>query len=210
MAYNKIPLVPRAGGTGVANADTSTITLGGALTTVGAFATTLTMTNTTAVTLPTSGTLATTAQIPSVCYFSAYSNAGGSNVTGDGTQATVIFDTLEANSTTNSTAFDVSTYTFTSPITGLYEFTVLISATSVGGTSVNVQLKPGTGSSYFGVLKAPNASSGNENYAFSQSIYMTASSTLSVVFQISGTTKTVGYASGAANTRFQGFYVGQP
>lgn len=46
------------GGTGVANTG-KTITLGGNLTTSGAFASTFTMTNTTAVTFPTSGTLAT-------------------------------------------------------------------------------------------------------------------------------------------------------
>ena len=48
------------GGTGVANTG-KTITLGGNLTTSGAFATTLTATNTTSVTLPTTGTLATLA-----------------------------------------------------------------------------------------------------------------------------------------------------
>ena len=46
------------GGTGVNNGS-STITLGGSLTTSGAFASTFTMTNTTSVTFPTSGTLAT-------------------------------------------------------------------------------------------------------------------------------------------------------
>ena len=54
------------GGTGVANAVGSTITLGGALTTSGAFSSTFTMTNTTSVTFPTSGTLATTSQLPSI------------------------------------------------------------------------------------------------------------------------------------------------
>jgi len=47
------------GGTGVANS--STITLGGNLTTSGAYATTLTATGTTTITLPTTGTLATLA-----------------------------------------------------------------------------------------------------------------------------------------------------
>lgn len=51
---------PTYGGTGVNNG-TKTITLGGNLTTSGAFATTLTVTNTTNVTLPTTGTLATLA-----------------------------------------------------------------------------------------------------------------------------------------------------
>jgi len=48
------------GGTGVANTD-KTITLGGNLTTSGAFATTLTTTAATSITLPTSGTIATMA-----------------------------------------------------------------------------------------------------------------------------------------------------
>jgi hypothetical protein len=57
-------LSPTRGGTGVANASGSTITLGGSLTTSGAFASTFTMTAPTSVTFPTSGTLATTSQIP--------------------------------------------------------------------------------------------------------------------------------------------------
>lgn len=50
------------GGTGIANTG-KTITIGGNLTTSGAYASTFTMTGTTGVTFPTSGTLATTAQI---------------------------------------------------------------------------------------------------------------------------------------------------
>ena len=54
---------PSVGGTGVNNGS-NTITLGGNLTTSGAFDSTFTMTNTTSVTFPVSGTLATTSQIP--------------------------------------------------------------------------------------------------------------------------------------------------
>lgn len=53
-------LAGQFGGTGVANTG-KTITLGGNLTTSGAFATTFTMTNTTTVTFPVTGTLATLA-----------------------------------------------------------------------------------------------------------------------------------------------------
>ena len=61
LTTNVTGILPGAnGGTGVANTS-KTITLGGNLTTSGAFATTLTATNTTSVTLPTSGTLATLA-----------------------------------------------------------------------------------------------------------------------------------------------------
>jgi hypothetical protein len=56
-------LSPARGGTGVNNG-TNTLTLGGNLTTSGAFASTFTMTGITTVTFPTSGTLATTSQLP--------------------------------------------------------------------------------------------------------------------------------------------------
>lgn len=60
MAYKAKVLNPAAGGTGIANSDSSTLAIS------GAFASTFTMTNTTSVTFPTSGTLATTAQLPSI------------------------------------------------------------------------------------------------------------------------------------------------
>ena len=56
--WNGSVIAGQYGGTGVANTG-KTITLGGNLTTSGAYATTLTATNTTSVTLPTSGTLST-------------------------------------------------------------------------------------------------------------------------------------------------------
>lgn len=56
-------LSPARGGTGVNNGS-NTITLGGTLTTSGAFNSTFNMTGTTSVTFPTSGTLATTSQLP--------------------------------------------------------------------------------------------------------------------------------------------------
>lgn len=61
--WNANVISPTFGGTGVNNG-VKTITLGGNLTTSGAFDSTFTMTNTTTVTFPTTGTLATTSQIP--------------------------------------------------------------------------------------------------------------------------------------------------
>lgn len=63
--WNGTIISPTYGGTGINNGS-STITLGGSLTTSGAFASTFTMTGITSVTFPTSGTLATTSQIPSL------------------------------------------------------------------------------------------------------------------------------------------------
>ena len=63
QAALSLPLSPSNGGTVVSNS--STITLGGNLTTSGAYTTTLVTTGNTSVTLPTSGTLATTTGIVS-------------------------------------------------------------------------------------------------------------------------------------------------
>lgn len=64
MAFNQPNIIKAsAGGTGINNG-VNTLTLGGTLTTSGAFNSTFTMTGATAVTFPTSGTLATTTQLP--------------------------------------------------------------------------------------------------------------------------------------------------
>jgi hypothetical protein len=80
------------GGTGVNNGS-STITLGGSLTTVGAYTTSLTATANTAVTLPTSGTLATT--------------TGASNVLG----ASATASTISANTATTVDTIAMSAFT---------------------------------------------------------------------------------------------------
>ena len=87
-------LSPSRGGTGVNNG-TNTLTLGGNLTTLGAFASTFTMTGATNVTFPTSGTLATTSQIPSVTP-SALTEVNDTNVTMTlgGTPATALLQAV--------------------------------------------------------------------------------------------------------------------
>jgi hypothetical protein len=91
MAYIPQTLTAAQGGTGVKNS--STITLGGAIstansfTTSGNFALTLTQTGATNVTLPTSGTLATTAQVPSTPISIAN---GGTNATSMGTSTGIV------------------------------------------------------------------------------------------------------------------------
>lgn len=57
MGYISQPVPPQAGGTGIANAASHTITLANAFSTSGNFPITLTATGSTSVTLPTSGTL---------------------------------------------------------------------------------------------------------------------------------------------------------
>jgi hypothetical protein len=83
--WNGSLINPTYGGTGVNNG-TKTITLGGNLTTSGAFATTLTTTGTTNITLPTSGILATTSNDLSVFASTTSSQLAGvlSDETGTG------------------------------------------------------------------------------------------------------------------------------
>ena len=88
------------GGTGVNNGS-STITLGGNLTTSGAFASTFTMTNTTSVTFPTSGTLATTSQIPSLPLSLAN---GGTNASLTASNGGIFYSTASAGAILAGTA----------------------------------------------------------------------------------------------------------
>jgi len=135
MAYiGPFPVQPFDGGTGVANAAASTITLGGALTTSGAFASTFTMTNTTGVTFPTSGTLATTAQLPTLPLTGANGGTGVAN-----TGSTI---TLGGNLTTSGAFASIFTMTagttVTFPTTGTLATTAQLISTPVsianGGT----------------------------------------------------------------------------
>lgn len=107
------------GGTGVNNG-ASTITLGGSLTTVGAFATTLTTTGITSLTLPTSGTLATTAQIPiSATYITATADATLTNEFALGSLATgLLRNTTTTGIPTIATDAQVTSHLLTGYVSG--------------------------------------------------------------------------------------------
>ena len=113
--WNSTVITGEYGGTGVANTS-KTITLGGNLTTSGAFATTLTVTAGTGVTLPTTGTLATlagtetftnkTLTSPTLTGPALGTPASGvlTNCTGTASGLTAGIATLVALTATNSTA----------------------------------------------------------------------------------------------------------
>jgi hypothetical protein len=126
------------GGTGVANTG-KTITLGGNLTTSGAFATTITASNTTSVTLPTSGTLV------------------GSNDTG------TVTNTMLAGSIANNKLTNSSITVGTTSISLGSSSTTLSGVTSIdGGTSISqtltIQSTTGIGSSDSIIFKVGNNS----------------------------------------------------
>lgn len=89
------------GGTGVANTG-KTITLGGNLTTSGAFSSTFTMTNNTSVTFPVSGTLATTAQAPSALPVPLAE--GGTNANLTASNGGIFYSTATAGAILSGTA----------------------------------------------------------------------------------------------------------
>jgi hypothetical protein len=100
--WNGTAVAGQYGGTGVANTG-KTITLGGNLTTAGAFATTFTATATTSITLPTTGTLATLAGSESL----TNKTIDSSNI-GATTKGTGAFTTLTSNGATTFTAATAS------------------------------------------------------------------------------------------------------
>lgn len=113
---------PTYGGTGINNG-TKTITLGGNLTTSGAFATTLTVTGTTNVTLPTTGTLATLAGTESL---------SNKTITASSFAGSVAASTLSASG--------LVTLTNTTDATALGTAAVVLS----GGLSVAKQIRTGS------------------------------------------------------------------
>jgi hypothetical protein len=98
--WNSTIIAPTYGGTGVNNGS-STITLGGSLTTSGAYSSTFTMTDTTSVTFPTSGTLATTSQIPSLPLSLAN---GGTNANLTASNGGIFYSTASAGAVLSGTA----------------------------------------------------------------------------------------------------------
>ena len=122
---------PTYGGTGVNNGS-NTITLGGNLTTSGAFATTLTVTGATSVTLPTSGTLATlagTETLTNKTLTSPTITGGSINNTpiGASTANTGAFTSLTANAAVTFTSATASTSSTTGAV-------VVTGGVGVGGS----------------------------------------------------------------------------
>lgn len=137
------PLDGASGGTGVNNS-TKTITLGGNLTTSGAFNSTFTMTGTTNVTFPTSGTLSTTTgTVTSVAATGdgtvLNSAVTGSPITSTGTLA---FSLANAGAKTvlgNTTAGSATpTYTSSPVVSGSMTANTLVSTVATGTAPLTV------------------------------------------------------------------------
>jgi len=120
--WNGTAITGQYGGTGVNNSG-KTITLGGNLTTSGAYATTLTTTGTTTVTLPTSGTLGIDGPA-----FSAYATNTLQTIT-SGSQQKVLFQTEEFDTNSN-----YANSRFTPTVAGYYQLNAEVRLDGTTGT----------------------------------------------------------------------------
>ncbi len=138
----------------------------------------------------------------------AFNQRNGStrtNVTGDGTVYTAIFNT--ATSTQQGSGFD-GTSTFTAPVTGWYHFDYGIALTGiVAQTQTYIALNHVAVFTYIGplVLASATASGGALYLTSSKTILMTANDTVTISVASSGSTKTVSVDATNIDTYFQGY-----
>lgn len=173
----------------------TTITLGSTTTSVG----NLTLTNVTI----SSGTWSSTTQ-PA---FNAYLSTNQANVTGDGTNYTVIFDTEVFDQGSN---YNNATGVFTAPVAGKYQFNVTINFLAGAATGGFISLVT-TGRTYRLVAVKPSnvgTAGGDTELSGSALVSLAANDTVSILVSASGTTKTVavyGTATTTSVTHFSGF-----
>lgn len=142
---------------------------------------------------------------PTKCAFNYGNSTTRSNVTGDNTTYTLIFDTAVVNQGSN---FD-GVSTFTAPITGLYNFAFnLLTQGNVAANYIQAELLiPG----FIAYVLGPDSGSkvGNNPYSFKwNSIPMIVGETAQILITVAGGTKTVSvYGDGALRTAFSGYFV---
>lgn len=125
-------------------------------------------------------------------YFCAYKSSTTSNVTGDGTEYTVIFDT-EINDT--GSWYDNATGIATAPVTGFYLFGGNIDLTSIGGSHTTGTAKiVTTNHSVYGEYGNPNAIAAGGSVVFpaGMGVYLSANDTIKMTTYAAGGGKTVG------------------
>lgn len=153
--------------------------------------------------------VATTGQInyPLQPAFVAYLSGNLTNKTGDGTNYTIIFDSTLKNI---GTCYNTSTGTFTAPVAGTYIFNMNVFLTNLGvahnsGSGGLISSNTAHNLTYY--QGNPGIVAAGASFVVNSSVIipMAASETLIVQMLVSGSTKTVGLAGGAAlNTTFSG------
>lgn len=124
----------------------------------------------------------------------AYVHNGGANltnVTGDGTLYTVIYDATSIDSGTN---FNTGTGTFTAPVTGRYRVTVNNTLTNLGAGHTSAQLTINANGVVSRTRFNPvaGAVSGSYTASLTGTYIVAAGGTITSQVTVSGSTKTVG------------------
>jgi hypothetical protein len=137
--------------------------------------------------------------------FVAYQSATVSNVTGDGTQYTILFDTVVRDQASN---YSAGTGTFTAPVTGMYLFTSTVFVQFQAVVTTLQLFFAASPNNY--TIEFTNAgtiyANSNTSLAGSAIIYLTATQTCHVTLISSGGTKT---ASVLATSPIQTFFCGK-
>src|SRR5579885_1802284 len=133
--------------------------------------------------------------------FLAYKSSNSSNVTGDSTAYTVIFDTSVKDQNSN---YNTGTGTFTAPVTGMYLLSCSVELSGVSSSYTSGTLKIiTTNRSYTLIQEVPGAISVvGSAITFSGTVFadMVATQTATVQVQVGGSTKSV-TVDGVADAR---------
>lgn len=139
--------------------------------------------------------------------FLAYVTNVQSNVTGDGTIYTVVYDT---ESFDNGANFDPATGIFTAPVTGYYQFNCLVSYNIDTATPSAGAVILSTTSQDYSISRIGSATDVSTVTSRTGSIIvpLTATNTARLQLRLDGSTKAVDIiaaSSGRPNTHFSGF-----
>jgi hypothetical protein len=145
---------------------------------------------------------------PLNCLFTATRTSNLSNVTGDGTNYTVVYNSAPVNI---GTVYNAGTGIFTAPYSGYYLFTAGIATGGLGvahtsGKTVFLHNGSEAGAQWMANYYVMMTSDGNAPIA---TIYeLAASDTFAVRFTVSGGAKTIGIRGGGNGvTTFTGFLI---
>ena len=137
--------------------------------------------------------------------FSVSPTATQDNVTGDGTSYTMLWAGTEIFDRNN----DFATSIFTAPVTGLYQFNVMITFSGLTGTHTGESIQIVTSNRTYEQRFNPEGVASGGNVGISMSILadMDAADTCVVKLKISGSTKVIDINTTHQFTNFQGFLV---